>query len=1587
MVIAVPGSEVSALRSLKRALLGSICQHRTVLGVAMLALLPSAQALAQCASAPTGPLNQSSGACVESNVTRNGAGAQGAVSVSNNASYDGTGVTLTAPSGVATVTVNGTASLLLTDSSVTANGAAGLRQFSGTGGLSGTNITSTATGNAVGVDVRSGTLTIGSSAGGATHITATSSGTGSGAGVALQTSGSSAVINATDAVLQASGQSSNTNAGAFATAGTINLTGGSITVSGSGSNGLWGNSGTTINANGVDIHAGLYGAITSGTINLGVDTRNPSTPVHTVINAGSIGIYATGGSVTGTDAEVISGNSGVVIVQAGKVDLTGGSITAVTGVSNVDTSQGGRFIGSGVAISTAGVGVSTSGANSVSTLQDNGTTHTTITTSNGATGIRVRSGGQTTGSGVVVNASGIGVDASGANTRVTLQDGSSGGNATVTADGTALRAMAGASAVGTNAVLTTTGAATGATYGVYANSATVDLTGGSVTAQGANGIGIFADGGVTATTITATGTTVETTAVNAIGVRATAGSSVTLTDSDVSTALDNAHGAYADGGTIVMTRTDITTLGAGASAAYAEHGAITLNNSNTFSYGDNALAGVASGGGSALVLNNSYVNLYGNNGAGLFAIDGGTIVMSGGAVVTGDYYGGTIIADSPGMIARGTVSSIRVSNGASSATYGANSPAIWADAGGEIEFSGYGVFTYQPNSPGALATGTGSALILTNTIDRTTGPSSAGVRVTGGAQALVTGSEITTGYRMTGSNPPVLQFPDAQIGLESHGADVVGTGSRLQAENNRITTRGDGAIGVKVSQGGTASVTGGTVTTHGAATATVGGADGLRATDAGSTIALTRTAVTTAGAAAFGVRADNAGAVQITGGSVATSGSAAHGIATIDGSTITASGTTVGVSGAGSTAIYVAGSAPSTVSATGGGLSAVNGAIVRAEGGTGTVSISGGTTITPGVVNGRLLLAQVTENAAGTPSNLTLNISGIPALTGDILVDPSTLTYNLGNSNWTGNLVLTGPGNTAIATLTTSQWTGDLLADAGNTADVALTQGSLWTGLARNATNVGIDASSAWHVTGDSNATGTGSNAGLIQFLPRTDAYSTLTVGNYVGTAGSRIGFNTYLGADNSPSNLLVINGGRASGTSSLLVSNTGGPGALTTADGIRLVQVTGGGTTATDAFTLSNRAAAGAYEYQLFRSGSTSADDWFLRSHIIVSQTPSQPASTPEPEPVQLPNYRVEVPVDTVVPALANRFGLAMLGTYHDRVGEDYADPATPAPAKPIWCKDPAKGFRCTPTVQQNSYYADAATGEGERRKAVWGRVFGETGSVGYGGKTTFSRYSNFEKNGPSYDFGLAGAQIGMDLYRKLNDNGTRDIAGLYIGAGRIDSEVNAVYGGKAGSTSMDGYSLGAYWTRKGDSGWYVDAVVQGTWYDRIRTNSVLGESLKTDGWGFTASLEAGYPIALGQGWAIEPQAQVIYQRVSIDGGSDSFGRVKYDDTDAFYGRLGARLTKGWTFEDGRSLTVWGRANLWHTFGADAKTTFSGLSGANPVTLNTDLGGTWAQFGLGVSGQVTRDTSVFASGDYNLALGNANGHSLSGRVGLRIVW
>ncbi|MFX5634173.1 autotransporter outer membrane beta-barrel domain-containing protein, partial [Acinetobacter baumannii] len=81
------------------------------------------------------------------------------------------------------------------------------------------------------------------------------------------------------------------------------------------------------------------------------------------------------------------------------------------------------------------------------------------------------------------------------------------------------------------------------------------------------------------------------------------------------------------------------------------------------------------------------------------------------------------------------------------------------------------------------------------------------------------------------------------------------------------------------------------------------------------------------------------------------------------------------------------------------------------------------------------------------------------------------------------------------------------------------------------------------------------------------------------------------------------------------------GAGALTTANGIQVVEATTGATTTADAFALDGRVVAGPYEYRLFRGSvdPSSPQSWYLRS-----EREPTPPGPPPPQPPQ-PLFRPE--------------------------------------------------------------------------------------------------------------------------------------------------------------------------------------------------------------------------------------------------------------------------------------------------------------------------------------------------------------------------
>ena len=842
-----------------------------------------------------------------------------------------------------------------------------------------------------------------------------------------------------------------------------------------------------------------------------------------------------------------------------------------------------------------------------------------------------------------------------------------------------------------------------------------------------------------------------------------------------------------------------------------------------------------------------------------------------------------------------------------------------AESSGNLTATGTTIRTSGDAAFGAVASA--ATVALSNGSVTTSGIGATGVRAEGGGNLTAMGTTILT----SGANGLGAVASGAAVALNSGSVTTSGLGAtgvraessgNLTATGTSIRTLGDNALGAAAS-GATVALNNGSVTTSGI------GATGVRAESSGNLTA-TGTTILTSGANALGAVA-SAAAVVLNSGSVTTSGASAHGLSAQDGASLTASNVATQVSGNGAAAVHIAGgtsAAPNLLTVTGGTLASSQGPVVLAEGGTGTISLNGPIAISSGLVGGRLALATVTSGAA--PSNLTLNLTNLGGVAGIFSV--------------------TGANNVVNATFNATNWTGDLVADPGNTAHINLL-GSAWTGQATHAGDVRVDGASAWTVTGSSDATGTVANAGLIQFAPLASGFSSLTTGSYVGQGG-RMVFNTVLGSDNSPTNLLVVKGGTATGTTTLSVTNAGGGGALTLADGIRLVQATNGATTQPGAFNLAGRVTAGAYEYRLFRGGSSGAEDWFLRSNLVQGppSPPIGPADPAPPSPPVIPLYRPEVGLYAPIPAMARHMGLATLGTLHERVGEEM-------------------------NIVQNPESRRYANG-------TWMRLIGERGSSRWSG-TVDSRVN---------DANLVGIQAGFDVYRSQHDNGHRDHVGLYVAyTDYRSSNVSGFALGqqnlRLGRLTLNGPAVGAYWTHFGPSGWYLDAVVQGNWFD-AKATSLYEARMSTSGSGFAASLEGGYPLRLSQRWQLEPQAQIIYQSVSVNRSRDAYSTIGWNEDDAVTGRIGGRLQ--YTARDANTLwQPYAKANLWHGFGGTDRASF----GASPAVENR-FGNTSVELGVGVTARITQTASLYGHIDHRWSVdGRERRSTTQGVVAVRFNW
>ena len=474
-------------------------------------------------------------------------------------------------------------------------------------------------------------------------------------------------------------------------------------------------------------------------------------------------------------------------------------------------------------------------------------------------------------------------------------------------------------------------------------------------------------------------------------------------------------------------------------------------------------------------------------------------------------------------------------------------------------------------------------------------------------------------------------------------------------------------------------------------------------------------------------------------------------------------------------------------------------------------------------------------------------------------------------------------------------------------------------------------------------------NSGLIDMTTASSSTSdTLTVNGNYNASGGQLALQSVLGGDGSPSDKLVISQGTIQGSTNIHVTNLGGTGAATLQDGIQVVQALNGATGSGTAFTLVAPVSAGAFDYYLFKGGVTAgtAENYYLRSTIPVKPTdpviitplpvpvPGEPPLPTNPGVTPIPIYRPEVPIYAALFPAAQQLVQGMLGTFHQRMGDQSQQQQTGALA------------------------------------AGWGRVYGSSSRQSFAGTVS-----------PTLDSSVTGFQVGTDVYASPLGNGQQR-AGFFVGHSRLKGNVKGFNGGwedkAAGKTTLRGDSLGIYWTLIGANQAYLDLVLMGTRFNG-NTESDRGVKMKTRGRNVTASAEVGWPIPITTNWVAEPQAQVIASKTKLDSQHDGISDVSYDADTNLTTRLGVRLRGDYQVR-GMPLQPYVRANVWHNSAGQNTVTF-----ADVTDIDTEQKSTTLDVNVGATLKVATGISVYGEMGYNRNLDSNTFNGRQGTVGLRM--
>lgn len=597
--------------------------------------------------------------------------------------------------------------------------------------------------------------------------------------------------------------------------------------------------------------------------------------------------------------------------------------------------------------------------------------------------------------------------------------------------------------------------------------------------------------------------------------------------------------------------------------------------------------------------------------------------------------------------------------------------------------------------------------------------------------------------------------------------------------------------------------------------------------------------------------------------------------------------------------------------------------------------------------------------------------------TGIIVVtnfDGGTLSGNINNEN-DGTITLNNNGNGNVVSNIYNRSTGT----GTGTGTITINNYGSFTGITKNSDSgiIKLDNQGTWNNTGNSVLTDLKNTTGIIKFPQISeinagyeDQYHTISVnGNYTG--GGLMYVNTVWNKDGTSYSDRVDIHGDVDGAATTVRTLNGIYGDVTLKE-IPIhsaVVVHVAGKSSGNDFT-GSAPTTNAGEAQLKKIDTTSGTDyaWTLTAQNKIPEptNPGVSGSTdpnvsgpaapdkpilPAPPITEVPIYAEPVSGYVQMPTADMELGFTTIGTLHERRGEN----------------------------QTYNITGSNNTALGDDQQQTWGRVLVK--HLNKDGKKRLDTAGN-----------QSVLQIGHDFILDENEKtGTRRHIGGYVAYGHNENDFRDQYHAKNGYIVDDHYtgkgrtdaiSVGGYGTFYGNNGGYVDLVGQVT-YLRNKYNARSNESVHQNGWGAALSAETGKSfIVYGNNWFVEPQAQLVYQYLSLDDFNDRIRHVDQHDPSALRGRVGMRFGYNGDIRDNLPpSSFYGIANIWHDF-VNPKSVDIGRD-----SLKEEYAKTWGEVGLGIQLPITHQSNFYSDIRYEKNFGSDKRKGFKGTMGYKYTW